>query len=462
MDSTTEVAEELQSLHRRWEGITDIPELPRSTMDVIEYGLGKQQRAEVYLNRLLCYLLDPNQPHRMGTDFLDAFLNGLPEACGFDEDTYDLSDVRVNQQVPVWDELSAERDDDASPGYLDLLLEVPNEWFLLIELKFSAEERGTEFYCNATQLGDRLVSEYESGQYYVYMHQKDRPEASGDCFVNWTWQVFVQEVLQEFLAENTPKHPQRTVTQLHDLKDDIQNIAGMSERSDSDHEKGALYLEHVEAISDITETFENEWEAYSERWGRAMQESLDHEKVSPASSTGDGYPAITVDREAGDSERWLLRDSGGDWQHVFKYGWHQREGEPEMLEKRAEDKNDLGIGFYHRMADNRNVAVKDHELRFNFRCMGSNPTKFTDIYKHHFDERRDRIERLLASTRAATTGNKLTLVRGIYPIKVDQYETFFKAYTATLNEAFVELVVKNPELIQQFSEMYDDAVSEYR
>lgn len=113
-------------------------------MDVIEYGLGKQQRAEVYINRLLCYLLDPDQPHRMGSDFLETFLDSLPAACGFDEDTYDLTDVRVNEQVPVWDSLSAKRDAETSPGYLDLLLDVPHEWFLLIELEFSAEERGTE------------------------------------------------------------------------------------------------------------------------------------------------------------------------------------------------------------------------------------------------------------------------------------------------------------------------------
>lgn len=462
MDSNTTLAGELQILHRRWDGITEAPEVPRSTMDVIEYGLGKQQRAEVYLNRLLCYLLNPEQPHGMGTDFLRAFLDGLPRACGFDEDTYDLTDVRVEQQVPVWGRPQSKRDDGASPGYLDLLIDVPNEWFLLIELKFSAEDRGTKFYCDAAQLGDQLITAYESGQYYVYIHQTDHSEARGRCFVNWTWHDFVRDVLKEFLVDNEPRYPQRTATQLYDLRDDIQTIAGMSEQSKSTHEKIALYLDHVDAITDITQTFNDEWSAYSERWGRTMQETLDHELVSSTSPTEDGYPALIVARDTDNSERWLLRESGGDWQHIFKRGWCQRERKPEILERRAEDKNDLRIGFYHRMEDDRDRVVREHELRFNFRCMGSNPSEFIDIYQTHFEQHLDRIESLLTSTRAATTGNKLTLVEGVYSLDIDEYETFFEAYTAALNEAFTELVVENPELIYLFSQSFDNAVSVYR
>jgi hypothetical protein len=157
MGANTELAADLKRLHRRWEDSTDVSEQPRSTIDIIEYGLGKQQRAEVYLNRLLCYLPDPEQPHRIGTVFFDAFLSGLPEAAHFDEDTYDPSDVQVSQQVPVWGKSSTERDDDATPGYLDLLLEVLNEWVLLVGLKFSAKETGTEFYCNASLNGFNLT-----------------------------------------------------------------------------------------------------------------------------------------------------------------------------------------------------------------------------------------------------------------------------------------------------------------
>ena len=124
----------LKRLERAWDSITETPATPQSTMAVIEYGLGNQQRAEVYVNRLLCYLLDPDQPHGMGTEFLEHFLQGLPEELAFDEDTYDLSDVRVNEQV------TAEEGDTRK--YPDLVLDVPEEWLLLVELKFAARETG--------------------------------------------------------------------------------------------------------------------------------------------------------------------------------------------------------------------------------------------------------------------------------------------------------------------------------
>lgn len=464
MSSESDIADELRALQRRWDGITDIPEAPRSTMAVIEYGLGKQQRAEVYVNRLLCYLLDPGQPHRMGTDFLAAFLNGLPADSRFEEDTYDLSDVRVNEQVPVWEDPEAKADSTTSPGYVDLVLDVPNEWILIIELKFSAAETGTEFYCTASQYGEELLDEYESGQYYLYLHQADQAEASGDCFANWTWTDFITDMLIEFIAEKTPHYPQRTVTQLYDLKDDVQNIAGMSQQHDIDQEKVALYLNHYDAISDIVATFDDTWEAYSQQWGQELRDSFTGDAVSSAPNTDDGHPAVTVTRKQTDPERWIFRDTGGDWQHIFKHGWVRREHEPEILEKRADDTNDLRIGLYHRMGEdsNKHTAISDRELRFNFRCMGSNPTEFRDIYNDNFDKRKSAIEDALSGTNAVTTGNKRTMIRGTYPIDATDSEDFFDAYTAALRDGFTELVVENSALIRALTEIFDDSIAEYR
>ena len=182
MGSETELDAELQALEQKWDAIAEMRPTPRSTMNVIEYGLGKQRRAEVYINRLLRYLLDPDEPHQMEADFLEAFLDALPDECGFSEDTYDLSTIRVDEQNSIEDAT----DESSSQGYIDLLIEAPNEWFLLVELKFSAEETGTTFYCDSTHIDGRPKTSYESGQYYLYLHQADRPTASGDSFANWT------------------------------------------------------------------------------------------------------------------------------------------------------------------------------------------------------------------------------------------------------------------------------------
>lgn len=456
MDLAPELAAELQALEQKWDAVEETRPTPRSTMQVIEYGLGKQRRAEVYVNRLLQYLLDPDEPHQMGADFLEAFLRELPAACGFAEDTYDLSNVQVGQQVPV-----ENRDDEsASQGYLDLLLEVPNEWFLLVELKFAAPETGTEFYCDATHLDGRETSNYESGQYYLYLHRHDKPTASSECFANWTWGAFIDDLLDDFIAANATRYPQRTVTQLYDLRDDLEEITGMSDQQDIDQRKVELYLDHFEAISDVATTFDDAWNAYLDRWDEELAMSLDDRSVSY--DPREDHTVLHLPREGGETERWLCRNRDDDWQHLFKHGWWIREETGESLERRADDYDDLRIGFYHRMGEShRNRQLRTNELTFDFRCMGSNPTEFRDIYNECFTDRKAEIEELIASTNGNLTGQKRTLIEGTYKIEVDAYEEFFDAYTAALRTAFVDFVVDNVELVNLLEDIFEDAVARY-
>ncbi|QLH84813.1 PD-(D/E)XK nuclease family protein [Halosimplex pelagicum] len=453
---TTEVETALETLRERWRRLQESPEAPRSTMDIIEYGLGKQQRAELYVNRLLCYLLDPEASHGMDAAFLAAFLDGLPTDTRFDEDTYDLSDVRVNEQVTVE---SSDLPDD-SHGYADLVIDVPNEWVLLVELKFSAAETGTEFYSDASHIGGNRVSEYESGRYYVYLHQRDEPEASSNSFVNWTWQSFVAGVLDPILAEFTLRYPQRTATQLHDLKTDIRSITNMDEQHAIDQQKVALYLEHVDAIEDVSQAFDDAWESYSHDWGAQLALALDaRDDVNHQS--GESFSEVTVDRADATDERWIFRSNGGDWQHLFKYGWYRHEDHQAKLTDRAKG-DDLRIGFYHRMERHRAAAVRDHELKLNFRNMGSNPSEFIDIYTDKFDARRETIEEHLAETNGVLTGNKLTLIEATYDIPVDSHDGFFDAYTAALETAFLDLVVDHPELSRTLEAAFEEGLEDYQ
>lgn len=444
----------LERLERKWNSITETPDTPQSTMDVIEYGLGKQQRAEVYVNRLLCYLLDPENPHGMGVDFLKLFFQELPDSLGFDEDTYDLSTVRVDEQVRT--------EDGDERKYPDLVVDVPGEWFLLIELKFSAEETGTEFYARAPQIGDERVADYESGQYYLYVHQHDQPTATSDSFANWTWRAFVDDVLDGVITEYAPRYPQRTAVQLHELRDDLTNITTMNDEPTADQEKIELYIEHADVIGDVSSTFDDAWESYSEQWGGKLADELDQDAtLGVRSQLGNEYPEVVVPRSDANGERWILRNSGGDWQHLHKYGWYRHEETLENLAGRASDNNDLRIGFYHRMGKHRDAAVRDHELRFKFRNMGSNPGEFKDIYSAKFDAREDRIEELLSGTSGTLTGNKLTKITVTYDIPVSNSAGFFEAYTTALHEAFVDLIVETPGLIQVLGETFDDAVAEF-
>lgn len=93
--------------------------------------------------------------------------------------------------------------------------------------------------------------------------------------------------------------------------------------------------------------------------------------------------------------------------------------------------------------------------------MGSNPPEFKDIYSDKFDAEKDRIRELLSGTSGSLTGNKLTKFIATYDIPVSSSEEFFEAYTTALQDAFVDFVVENPELIRVLGRMFHDSVEEY-
>jgi hypothetical protein len=235
----------------------------------------------------------------------------------------------------------------------------------------------------------------------------------------------------------------------------------MRDQQTAEEEKIELYLKHVDAITDISTAFGDAWDTYSERWGERLGVRLDRDTPTVQRQDGDTYPEVTVSRPDADAERWIFRDNGGDWQHIFKYGWYKHEETLENLVGRASDSNDLRIGYYHRMEKHRDDAVQDRQLYFKFRNMGSNPSQFRDIYSDQFDAREGKISDLISDTNGSLTGNKLTKIVTTYPISVSDSTGFFDAYTEALQKAFVDFVVENSELTQVLTETFDDAVEEY-
>ena len=52
------------------------------------------------------------------------------------------------------------------------------------------------------------------------------------------------------------------------------------------------------------------------------------------------------------------------------------------------------------------------------------------------------------------------MISAEYDIAPDEYDDFFAAYIAALEEAFTDLVVNNPKLIAILDDIYTDAVAE--
>lgn len=456
MTETDDLRQELKTLTRRWEQITAVPETPRSLMDVIEYSLGTQQKAEVYINRLFTYFLDPEQPHRMNSEFLRAFLNGLPDTCGFEEDIHDLSEVTVDDQVRLTEQANGET---VSSGFVDLVIQAPNEWYLLIELKFSAEDTQTEFYRqDVTHIDGVPKDDYESGAYYLYLHQADRPDANDREFSNWTWTAFLDTVLADFIIENAPRYPQRTVVQLHEFADDIRSITGMADPTDNVDEKIELYLDHYDAITDVTSTFEDQWETFSHNWPTRLSDRLIAAGQGSIRSESDYHVMFECPNDAvGD---WWFRSTSSDWGMLFKHGWWRHTGDlTDVLHERPDDRNDARIGFHHRLENDREQALRDNTLTLYFRNMGANDQQFIDAVSDHFDARADDVEPTLPDA-AGLTGNKRNMISAEYDISPEEHNDFFAAYVAALEQGFSDLVVENPDLIAILDDIYTDAVAD--
>lgn len=449
MASDSDLSTELAAFEERWERITEVPESPRTLMSVIEYSLGSNRKAEEYVNRLLRYLLDPEAPHGLGPDFLEAFLEGLPASCNFREDTFDLSDVRVRDQVQI----DGLQDSDRT-GYVDLVVDVPAEWFLLVELKFSADEgrlssaglTQTEFYYEAAKLGDREKSAYESGAYYLYVHPADRPGAESPNFSNLTWSTLTEDVIDPFIAQNAPRLPQRTVGQLRELVDDLGQITGMTPEQSNRQEKVELYLEHVDAIEDVGETFDERWGEFTDEWYTRLADRIDDDATL---------------------RNWVFWEHSDDWAYLYKAEWWRRASDFEPTGGEPVDGNTIRVGFLHRLQRNRDDAIRDHTLKFYFRnCppnrhTGDDNTNFRDEFTDRFEARSDEIEALLPDS-ARLTGNLNNLIEASYDIPVGEYDGFFEAYVGTLHRAFADHVVDNPALVEAIDDVYHETLDEFR
>lgn len=130
----------------------------------------------------------------------------------------------------------------------------------------------------------------------------------------WTgpWRAFVENLLQPFVAENAIQYPQHTVGQLHDLRDGLQATTDISEHHDIDDEKSnctsstttqsLTYVPHSMTLGN---------------GGTSLGVTLDSKCVLVERRTTDTL--VRLDRVE-TPERWIFRDTGGDWQHIVRYG----------------------------------------------------------------------------------------------------------------------------------------------
>jgi len=481
MNGMSAIADDLSDMERRWERLSTVPETPHTLLRVLNYSVSAQSQAEVFMTRVLRYFLDPDRPHGMGDEFLRAFLEGLQQhqqtlpdgaaARPFDEDIYDLSGVEVARQVRLGNAAEAEQANIEPTGPVDLVIESPGEWFLVLELKFGASENNltgegpsqTEVYAGASHIEDREKSDFESGGYYLYLHTKDSKAARADAFTNWTWKAFTDNVLVDFIETNIARYPTRTSVQLREFRDDIRELTDMTTHDQNTEAKTELYFEHYEAITDVTDAFNERWQQFTDTWADQLATELSKAGHGELSKFDDSLPGVDINRE-GETERWIFSNLNTDWAHVFKHGWWRHTEDLDPLYERPSDRNDARVGFYHRLEDNRDLAIKDNTLRFTFRNMGANDAEFITEFNHQFRTKESKIRPLLPSEAelASISDTRRDLITATYPIRPDDHDSFFTAYVSALQEAFDDLVSDNTKLIEHIDESYATALNIYR
>lgn len=281
------ISQQLAALSQRLETLPEATEPPMTTLQV----LGRSRR-EAYWQRMLVYFLTPTKPHGLDHDLLEHLLTALEAHAllDFSYSRLDLEGIRLEQEV------STER------GRPDLVIWSP-DWFICVELKVDSSEGTdqTRRYVDVESfdeidLGKDDVS--PEGQHYVYLAPEETQPPAADEFASVSWGWLASE-FQSFLAGSRGQYPSRTVAQLNDFVDTIQNELTMTEYQENRREKIALAIEHYEPMTEVLETLDSYVDELRETW-----------------------PDWFLDAApAGWDEQWHVRMTGKSYNSVHRDEW---------------------------------------------------------------------------------------------------------------------------------------------
>lgn len=208
----------------------------------------------------------------------------------------------------------------------------------------------------------------------------------------------------------------------------------------------------------MTDTFEEQWETFAHNWPSRLSDRLVTDDHGSIRSESDYHVRFECSNNAvGD---WWFRSTSFDWGMLFKHGWCRHTDDlTDIRHERPNDHNDARIGFHHRLENDREQAIRENTLTLYFRNMGANDQSFIDAVYEKFNAQADAIDAALPKT-SSRTGNKQNLISAEYDIAPSEYDDFFSAYVAALEQGFSEFVVENPELVAILDDIYTDAVDQ--
>ncbi len=158
----------------------------------------------------------------------------------------------------------------------------------------------TERYANEPTVAPPSVDTYEE-RGYVYIKPEDEPESKSDTFSDIAWEEIVP-ILRSFMSKNAGRIPNRTINQLTDFADNIENELNMTRIDKITRERKNLYFKYRDAILKAEEAIEPFVEdVLQQEWAEALE--TDYKPNSTSDIT------------------WIVNDVGKSWGQIYPEEW---------------------------------------------------------------------------------------------------------------------------------------------
>ena len=440
------ITSQLAALRQQLAALPDASEPPPTALQIL--GQGAQERD---WQQFLVHFLSPDRPHGLEHAVLEHVLSALAnrDDLTYSFSRFDIDEVRVAQEVVT------------EQGRPDVLLWVPEEWFICCELKVHASEGEdqTQRYVDIESfdgIGVEKTDVPSDGHHYMFVAPEDASSPKADEFVHVSWEWIVAE-FQAFLIESYGEFPSRTTAQLNEFVDTVRQELTMTDYQENQQEMVELFIENYDVITELEDAFDEEWASFEESWGTQLAQALDGATLIEDSEIPAEYAAVSL--PLGDEQRqWTFRQGKADWSWLFPREWWTKLDENRPVSDTA--KPNARVGFVHRLEWHRDDAVRDHTLIISLRNAPSGHETFYNRFADRFAAAAPDVREAIADTNYAVTGNKSNVLRGEYDIVVDAHETFFDAYIAALGRALTEGAIGNPELVSTIDQLYTDTVSD--
>jgi len=262
MSDIEALRENVREMSEELDALPSVDEKPKTALEI----LGRNKR-ENYWNSLLRYFLDPNEPHGIGTDFLEAMLKRVPEEQ-FYFDGLELEDANV---------ISEAQTEDGRP---DIVVYTEGDWLVLFELKVESGERTnqTEKYAESDEVAGMKKDDFEEGCTYVFLSKSDSSDASADEFVGMSWREVIGAI-DEVLTNSRGSYTAKATAQLNDFRDSIESVIRMTDTEDQRilEEKTKLYAEYHDNIEELEDALDRTRKREMNRWHERLVEEFEPE-----------------------------------------------------------------------------------------------------------------------------------------------------------------------------------------